>query len=497
MSERSKRLKWNTASSILLQITTVICGFILPRLILGTFGSEVNGLVNSISQFLSVITFLELGVGAVVQSALYKPLADNDTKQISEIVKSATKFFRRLACILLIYIIILAAVYPAVSGRGFGFLYTASLIVIISISLFAQYYFGIPNIILLTADQKGYIHYVTQIIAVMLNTFLCWVLIRIGAGIHVVKLTTSLVFFLRPLVVYLYVNSHYQIDRRITINGEPIKQKWNGVAQHIAAFVLDGTDVMVLTLFSTLSNVSIYSVYHSVIYGIKQLIISMTNGIQSVFGELWAKKQYDELRDFFSWIEWIIHTVSIFAFGCVATLIIPFVKVYTDGVTDANYIVPIFALIITMAHMSHCLRLPYHMMIMACNRFRDTQRDYILSAVINLLLSIVSVHFWGLVGVAIGTLAAMIHQTTWMVFYNHNHLLKIPLKKRLKQFLTDISVFLLGLSICSFLELKEVTFASWFIMATKAAVIWGAIVVSVNLLTFRSNIEKTMKRILH
>lgn len=69
-------------------------------MILESFGSDVNGLVNSITQFLGVITLLDLGVGAVVQSALYKPLAENDTDTISKIYVSANKFFRRLAEIL-------------------------------------------------------------------------------------------------------------------------------------------------------------------------------------------------------------------------------------------------------------------------------------------------------------------------------------------------------------------------------------------------------------
>ena len=54
---------------------------ILPRLILVAFGSDVNGLVNSIDPFLRIISLLDLGVGAVVQSSLYKPIAENDEHQ--------------------------------------------------------------------------------------------------------------------------------------------------------------------------------------------------------------------------------------------------------------------------------------------------------------------------------------------------------------------------------------------------------------------------------
>ena len=110
------------------QITTLICGFILPRLFLQHYGSEVNGLVNSISQFLSVIAFLELGVGAVVQSSLYKPLAEKDNQQISKVMVSANKFFQRLACILLVYVISLMIIYPFIANLIFFFIYKSKFI---------------------------------------------------------------------------------------------------------------------------------------------------------------------------------------------------------------------------------------------------------------------------------------------------------------------------------------------------------------------------------
>ncbi len=75
---RKKRLAYNTFSSLFYQITTIVCGFIMPRLVLTAFGSGVNGLVQSVTQFLGIISFLELGVGAVVQSSLYKRLAEHD-----------------------------------------------------------------------------------------------------------------------------------------------------------------------------------------------------------------------------------------------------------------------------------------------------------------------------------------------------------------------------------------------------------------------------------
>ena len=250
----------NTISSIVFQVTAVICGFVLPRLILEHFGSEVNGLVSSITQFLQIIAFLELGIGAVVQSSLYKPLAEKDNIKISEIVVSANKFFKKLAIILGIYIFILIIFFPYISKNEFSWLYTATLIIAISISSFAQYYFGVVDRLLLTADQHGYIQFNAQTITLILNTIACVVLINMDASIQVVKLATSIIFLGRPLCLRLYVNKHYIIDRNITYSVEPIKQKWNGIAQHVAAIAMDNVPVIVLTIFATLTDVSIYSV---------------------------------------------------------------------------------------------------------------------------------------------------------------------------------------------------------------------------------------------
>ena len=241
-NSRGKKLALNTITSLLLQLATIISGFIVPRLILGAFGSDVNGLVNSISQFLGVITLLDLGVGAVVQSSLYMPLANNDKESIDKIFVSANKFFKRLALMLLIYVAILMVSYPFIVNKTFGFVFTVTLIGSICISSFAQYYFGIVNSLLLSADQRGYIQYTAQILAIVFNTAACAMLIKLGCSIQIVKFTTSIIFLCRPLFLNWYVRRHYDIDRKITYDEEPIKQKWNGMAQHFASYVLSGTD---------------------------------------------------------------------------------------------------------------------------------------------------------------------------------------------------------------------------------------------------------------
>lgn len=492
---RNKLLAKNTVASLIAQITTLICGFILPRLFLQHFGSEVNGLVNSIVQFLSVISFLELGVGAVVESSLYKPLAEKDNQQISKVMVSANKFFQRLAQILFIYVLILMLVYPLIANHNLGFLYTATLIAAISISSFAQYYFGIANALLLNADQRGYIQYNAQTVTVVLNTAVCAVMISMNGTIQMVKLATSLIYLARPLALHFYVKRHYQIDWKIKYTEEPIKQKWNGVAQHIAAVVLDGTDTIVLTVFSTLSNVSIYSVYFLVIKGVKTLFLSMTNGIQALIGELWAKQELEKLKGFFAWVEWVIHTGTTYVFSCTAALIVPFVQVYTFGINDANYIQPVFAVLLTLANAMHCLRLPYNIMVLAAGHYRQTQKNYIVAAILNILVSILTVKVWGLIGVAIGTLVAMTYQTMWLAVYDSRHFIFWSLKNVTKQFAIDTLSAALIIVFGSQMSLKEPSYINWIFMAVNVAVMALVVVVGMNLVFYKNRVKQLANRL--
>ena len=494
-NSRGRKLAYNTTASLLLQLTSIVSGFIVPRLILGAYGSDVNGLVNSITQFLGVITLLDLGVGAVVQSSLYKPLANNESTTISKIYVSANKFFKRLALILLIYVAILMVFYPLMVNKDFEFIYTVTLIGSICISSFAQYYFGIVNSLLLSADQKGYIQYTAQIVAIIINTAACAILINLGCTIQIVKLTTSLIFLCRPLFLNWYVHKLYDIDRRITYDEEPIKQKWNGMAQHFASYVLGGTDNIVLTLFSTLANVSIYSVYNIVIIGVKNALFSMTNGFQSLIGEMLAKKETETLNNFFGYVEWILHTGTTLVFGCTGVLLVSFVRVYTNGIDDADYIQPLFAILITIANAGHCLRLPYNIMILAAGHYKQTQSNYIIAMMLNIIISIATVKLWGLIGVAIGTMVAMFYQTVWMAWYDSKNIIEWPFKKFLKQCGVD-AITVLSASIATFkIPILSVSYHAWFIQAIEVFAIWCVIVMIINMIFYKDKLSTAFVKI--
>ena len=100
-------------------------------------------------------------------------------------------------------------------------------------------------------------------------------------------------------------------------------------------------------------------------------------------------------------------------------MIIPFIKLYTAGITDIDYIdywLPIlFALILLMNQ----LRAPAIMLINITGAFKETQKGAIIEALINITVSL-SLFFFtdlGLYGLLIGTVTSFLFRTFEVIIY--------------------------------------------------------------------------------
>lgn len=485
MISRKRKLFFNTGTAIIYQILTLVCGLIIPRLIISFYGTSTNGLISSITHFLAFFSMMEMGVSSVVRANLYKPLVDNDSDSISKVLISSRRFFRKIGLLLCVYSAGLMVFFPVVIDHSNGYLTTAILVGAIAFSSLANYLFGIVYQQLLNADQKSYVQIGASIITLILNTLFAVVLIYMHASIEIVKVVASLVLLLRPLILKIYVDRHYKLNFKLKLEGEPIKQKWNGLAQHVAIYVLKHADVVILTLFSTLDNVSIYNVYHLVTNGLQQLIEVMTTGMQALLGNMYVKHETDKLNKTFSSFELLMHIGVTVLYTIAGIMIVPFVKIYTKGVTDANYVVPVFAVLIVVANASYCLRMPYYIMVQSAGHFKQTQASSIIEAAANVIISVALVNQFGLIGVAIGTLAAMAYRTVYLAWYLKNNILNRPFNHFIKHILVDVLV--VGLSVMSayLIPAPDVSWVSWIITSVIVALIVVIIVVIINCLFFR------------
>ncbi|MDO4197495.1 MAG: polysaccharide biosynthesis C-terminal domain-containing protein [Erysipelotrichaceae bacterium] len=404
---RGKNVALNVIAGFAYELIALICGLILPRLILSNFGSAYNGITQSITQFIGYIELMKSGIGGVTMAALYKPLAEDDDKEISEILAATQQFMRKITLIFLVFIVGLAIFYPFLVANDFEWWFSASLILIISISTFAQYYLGFTYQQLIQADQKGYIVIIMQIVTTILNTIVSVVLINSNCTIHIVKLGSALVNVISPVFFNWYVRKHYNIDYKAKPDKDKIPQRWDAAAHEIAAFICNNTDITVITVLAGVTEVSVYTVYNYVAANIKKIISKFSLGFGAAFGSMYAEGRIDLMKRNLGVYELIIYSLASVLYSTTFALIIPFVTLYTAGITDANYIRPAFAFFLVLANVFNTFRLPYRTIVIAIGRYKETRNGAIMEAVINVVVSVIFTFMYGIVGVAIGSFAAM------------------------------------------------------------------------------------------
>lgn len=496
--QRARRAKLNIAVSLLGQFVTLVCGLIVPRLLIGQFGSEAYGATASIAQFLAYITLLEAGIGGVARAALYKPLAENDIDRISAVVCEIKRFFRVIGCIFAGYVLILACTYQWIADvQCFDWLSTATLVVVISISTFAQYFIGISYAVLLQAAQRTYITTAISMVATALNTVLIVILTGYHCSLITVKLVSSVVFALKPFAMWIYVQKHFQLRNTKQRNPKLLEQKWNGLGQHLAFFLHSNTDIAVLTVLADLTTVAVYSVYHMVVAQIQNVTASFSSGMEAIFGDMLAKQETEQLKRTFRYYETLLSFVSLILFSVTAVMIVPFVNIYTQGIADVNYTQPLFAFLLVIASLLYCLRIPYHSLTIAAGHFRQTQLAAYGEAAINITVSILLVIQFGLIGVAIGTVTAVLFRFCYYAWYLSKHILFQSIPIFIKHLLANAATFAMIVAIGSgFVNQADISnYVQWAACSVVVCLLSFCVVTAVTWLLHREDMKSIAQKL--
>lgn len=493
----AKKALLNVVSKFLYQFVALITGLIVPRLIIGMFGSSYNGAVSSITQFLSMISVLTLGLAGATRVELYKTLSKKDVLGTSKVVSATAKCFHRIGYALIVYTVFLAALMPFLL-KGEILWYDAVLLVFaISVGTFGEYYFGKAYYLLLQADQCEYISTFALIAVKIINVIVTIVLIELNSSLVLVKLGGSILMVLYPLFVYWYAKKRYQL---IKCEGDVsvLKQRGSAMFHSIANIVHDNTSVLLLTVFTDAMTISVYSVYYLIVRNIKQVAQNFTTGLEGAFGRMWARGEKDLLKKNFNTFEFLMYSFSSVVFTCTGLLLVSFIALYTKGINDVNYARWGFAVLVTVAEGVFCIRQPYVIIVQAAGKYKETKYGALAEACINLVCSTVFVILFGLNGVIIGMLIANLFRTVQYAIFASRHIIDRSIWSFLKNMVWHIgnTVVIVLLYQLATKGISIETWGSWFICAMIGFAISMAVTGLSAVIFYRKEVKNTWKFVL-
>lgn len=406
----------NSLTAAIYSLAQIAVGIILPRIILGKFGSEINGLTVSVQQYIGYLTYLEIGLSSVFIFSLYKPLAMNDYASINDLVVSAKKSYDKTGLFYFIGIIVVAAIYPFIVNTGEIDLWVViTLIFVIGLSGLFDMITVSKYRVLLTADQKLYIINLSFFASTIIGFISAVLLVYFNQHIVVVKASIIIPIILRTVFLHFYVKKKYPyLCFKKTKNAVAPKteiKRFDALLMQLSKSIAHSLPIIALSLFASLKIVSIYSVYALVFHGLKTIVDSVTGGSTASFGNLLSNNEEKKAVIAYGQFELSLASVQTLLYSVASMLIIPFVTIYVRGLEDAlNYINPLFGVLFVFWAFFDNFRLPAQTIIQAAGKFKETRVANILYIAIELILLAILTPFFGIAGALISMIVAALYK---------------------------------------------------------------------------------------
>ncbi|OME82136.1 hypothetical protein BK120_15810 [Paenibacillus sp. FSL A5-0031] len=487
---RTKKAILNTFASFILQIVTFIIGLIIPVLIIDTYGSSLNGLRASIAQFIGYLYIIEMGLGGALTFALYQPIVENNILKINSILSAAKKSYYETGVYFSVLVVSMMIIYPLFVVSDDINRYEVMLLILA---------LGVPNVInlftiskynvLITASQYNYVISFTRIIYLCINTVIILVLVKLNLNISLVYLFSTVASLFQMLIIKLYTKSKYKyIDLNVKPDNSAISKRYDVLLHQISAMVVFGSPVILLTLICTLEDVSVYSIYSMIFWGINMIVGVFNSGFTAGFGQIIAQKDHIKLKKTYSQYEFAFYNIITFVYSCVLILGIPFIEIYTKNITDVNYVDPLILYLFIIIGILNNWKLPQSTIINAAGHYKETRNRAILEAVITLVASTILVIYFGLIGALIGSIIGLVYRSIDLFYIKR--ITDIGFKNT---FIRILRIFVIGgFAVAPFLiwiPLNPHNLMEWFLAAIIVS-IWVGVVVLVFGFVFERNTMK-------
>ncbi|MEA4998732.1 MAG: hypothetical protein VB087_05005 [Candidatus Limiplasma sp.] len=447
---RTSRFVQNTVFTGAYQITAMLMGFVTPRLMMLFYGSQVNGLIVSVTEFLTYFRLVEAGLAAAAVYSLYKPLSEADHAGVSAIVSAARQFYNVAGWMFVGLTLLFAAIYPlfvpvaTIQGDWMNYWSMFLLICAMGISGALEFFTLSRYRVLLTADQRSFMISLASMTSLLLQTAVIVVLAYLKTNIILVRLLASLTIVVRPLILSNYVKKTYpQVDAFAPPNKGALSRRWDAMYQQFTTAFHQGAAVMLTTVITrNAAMISVYGTYHMVTIGLWGILKMSTTGIYSGFGDLIVRGQKAKFQQAYKDFEYLYLALATVLFSVAAILIVPFVVLYTDKITDANYDAPLIGIMIVLEALTDHCKMPMDLMITASGKFRET-RHHCTAQIATAVVAGLLLGLWGLqtsltmavVGILSGIILSNILRAVLQLWFVPRQITGLPWRATLKRML--------------------------------------------------------------
>lgn len=400
----------NSFWSILSYILIGILSLIVRKFFVQFLQVEFLGLEGLFSNVISILSLAEMGVSTVISYGLYKDLVNKDTEDINLLMNIYRTIYKIIGSLVFLIGIVLFFFLPFIVKEDSVRWDYVQLVYVIQMGIVLSSYFLAYKRTLYMADQKDYVcvridlgcsvvKNIVMLISIM--AFRSYAMYAISALVF--NVIANVIISNKAKKDYTYLKVKH-VSRKEMKERSFFKDIGNFIIHKIANIVYSGTDSIVITLVLGLRASGIYSNYLLIDTSAYGIIYRALKGVIPSVGNLVYESDKNKIYCVFRTLDFMYCVIGGFYFLLYYLALQPFTELlFGKEYLLADSFVFILA---TNQFIGMQFQNTYNFRS-TFGKYENDKKYMVLSAVTNLLLSVLLVRPLGITGVIIGTVAGL------------------------------------------------------------------------------------------
>ena len=465
----------NTIVTLFTQVLQILFGFALRKLFIDKLGVEYLGYNSVFTNLLQMLNMADLGIGVAITSFLYTPIAKNDTERIGALMYMYKKIYHVLGILVAALGGIMMCFLPLLipdAACSYGYL---RLLFFINLLGTVSTYFLAYKRTLVIAYQRSYE-------AAIVDTIMYFV-VSVGQLFVLLYLPNYVIYLVLQIAKGIIANYILSVrcDKSFAIPTAPSKdliaEYKKPVFQYVkdllvskvGAYVFYGTDNVIISVIKGSLLTGYLSNYTLVTTQVQNVVNAVLGSVQATLGNYIRSEEdtqkHSKIVDTYLFANYFIGN---FCMLCIIFLIRPFVKVLfgADYALDTS----IGVLLGVNILLNVLLQLPSQLFVIY-RLYKYDKPIIIVSASLNIVISVVLVFYIGIVGALFGTFVTSLIYLLSRFYIVAKKVLNIPFSHYIK----NLVIYACGTILTTVLIMEVCTIlpepATWYTFFIRASVV--------------------------
>lgn len=414
---RAKVATFNSTLSVVNMLLTYTLLFVYRTALVKIMGAQYVGITGLFGNVLQLFSLAELGISWAITYYLYKPLAENKEEEVAAIMNLLKRFYRIIGCIILTIGLLLTPFIGQLIKSDYPIEHIHLIFLLFLANTVLSYLFFSYYQILIIADRKNYIMFIPQsVVPLLFTTFQIGAIYFFHDFLLAVVMISLSTFFVnlwiccRARKLYPYLRKYADLKLAENKKLEIMTYVKATMLYKVSSTLMTSSTGIIVSSFVGIVTLGIYSNYCLIVDTVRSLVLNMIHPITAVIGEMNATSDVAHKIDVYKRLNFLMNWICMSSSVCLFVLLNPFIEIWIGpDYLLGQYTVSLIVLYFYVEFIpSFSTKFRDACGLNSFGKFRP-----LITALLNVTLSLILVHPFGLNGILVSMILSRLTTISW------------------------------------------------------------------------------------